>query len=107
MIKKIGTIEAIVAINPDAQVTVHGEDYDTMEWGDTAVISKTDIDAKIIELEADWTAQAYARNRKEEYNALNQFELISDDAANSTTTHIDAVEAVKTKWPKNNKGPVE
>ena len=29
------------------------------------------------------------------------------DAKNSTTTHADAVEAVKTKWPKDNSGPVE
>ena len=29
------------------------------------------------------------------------------DNKNSTTTHADAVEAVKTKWPKDNSGPVE
>ena len=29
------------------------------------------------------------------------------DTKNSTTTHADAVEAVKTKWPKDNTGPVE
>jgi hypothetical protein len=58
-------------------------------------------------LEAEYDAQAYARNRKEEYDALNQFELISDDAAGSTTTHVDAIAAIKTKWPKNNKGPIE
>ena len=108
MIKNIGATQAIIAINPDAQVTLHDDDYDTIEWNaGTAVISKADIDAKIVELEAEWTAQAYARNRKEEYNALNQFELISDDAANSTTTHIDAIAAIKTKWPKDNSGPIE
>ena len=101
MIKKIGIIEAIVAINPDAQVTVYGEDYDTIDWNaGTAVISKADIDAKLVELEAEWTAQEYARNRKTEYDALNQFELISDDTNNGTSTHIDAVNAIKTKYPK-------
>ena len=64
---------------------------------------KTEMDR----LEAEYDAQEYARNRKEEYDALNQFELISDDDANGTTTHADAVEAVKTKWPKDNSGPVE
>jgi hypothetical protein len=33
--------------------------------------------------------------------------MIYKDMLNSTTTHKDAVEAVKTKWPKNNTGPVE
>ena len=53
----------------------------------------------------DFDANDYARNRKEEYDALNQFELISDDDANGTTTHKDAIAAIKTKWPKDNSGP--
>ena len=50
--------------------------------------------------QSDFDAQEYARNRKAEYDALNQFELISDDTKNGTTTHIDAVEAIKAKYPK-------
>tara|TARA_R110000744_G_C19227289_1_gene547758 strand:- start:84 stop:413 length:330 start_codon:yes stop_codon:yes gene_type:complete len=57
--------------------------------------------------QTEYDSQEYARNRKIEYDALNQLELISDDAANSTTTHIDAIAAIKTKWPKDNSGPVE
>jgi hypothetical protein len=33
-------------------------------------------------------------------------DMIYKDNKNSTTTHADAVEAVKTKWPKDNSGPV-
>ena len=108
MIKKIGTIEAISAINPNAQVTVYGEDYDTIDWNaGTAVISKADIDAKIVELEADWITQEYARNRIAEYPSNgDQWDMIYKDNKNSTTTHADAVETVKTKWPKDNSGPV-
>ena len=109
MIKNIGTIQAILAINPDAQVTVSTPSdgsAETIDWGDTAEISQADIDAKIVELEAEWTADEYARTRKEEYAALNQFELISDDDANGTSTHKDAIAAIKTKWPKDNSGPV-
>ena len=58
-------------------------------------------------LQAIYDALEYARERKFEYNALNQFELMTDDAANSTTTHADAIAAIKTKWPKDNSGPVE
>ena len=62
---------------------------------------------KLVELEAEYDAQLYARNRKPEYDALNQFELMTDDAANGTTAHADAIAVIKTKWPKDNSGPVE
>jgi hypothetical protein len=109
MIKNIGTIQAILAINPDAQVTLHGDDYDTIEWNaGTAEISKADIDAKIVELESEWTAKEYARNRASAYDSIgNQLDMIYKDNLNGTTTHKDSVEAVKTKWPKDNTGPVE
>ena len=63
-------------------------------------ISQDDLDAKLVELQAEYDAQEYARNRKAEYDALNQLELISDDTNNGTTTHIDAVNAIKAKYPK-------
>ena len=83
------------------------EDYDTIEWNNgTAEISKADIDAKIVELEAEWTEQEYARNRKSEYpNMGEQFNKIYDDGL--TKWKAEMVDPVKTKWPKNNSGPVE
>ena len=54
-----------------------------------------------------YDAQLYARNREVEYFKLNQLELMTDDAANSTTSHATAIGVIKTKWPKNNTGPVE
>ena len=45
-------------------------------------------------------ANEYARNRKTAYDALNQFELMTDDAANSTTLHADAIAAIKAEFPK-------
>ena len=42
----------------------------------------------------------YSDMRKSEYDELNQFELISDDSINGTTTHKDAILAIKDKWPK-------
>jgi hypothetical protein len=63
-------------------------------------ITETQIRTEAIRLQVEWDAQKYARNRKAEYDALNQFELMTDDAANSTTTHADAIAAIKTKYPK-------
>ena len=69
--------------------------------------SEDEVKTKLAELIAEWDLQEYARKRKEEYDALNQLELISDDDANGTTSHKDAIVAIKTKWPKDNSGPVE
>ena len=69
--------------------------------------SDSDIDAEIIRLQAEEDAQAYARNRRFEYPSNgDQWDMIYKDNKNSTTTHAAAVEAVKTKWPKDNSGPV-
>ena len=63
--------------------------------------TEAEAKTKLTELTEDWTAQAYARARKAEYDVLNQFELISDDSANNTTTHVDAIAAIKLKHPKS------
>ena len=99
MIKNIGTIQAILAINPDAQVTVHGDDYDTIEWNaGTAVISKAEIDAKIVELEAEWTANEYARNRATEYPALA--EQLDEIYHNGIDSWKAVIKVTKDKYPK-------
>jgi hypothetical protein len=100
MIKNIGIIQAIKAINPDAQVIVYGEDYDTIDWNaGTVVISKADIDAKIVELEAEWTAQEYARNRASEYPSLLELTVALYDDADKEAL-VAKRNAVKLKYPK-------
>ena len=73
-----------------------------LKWNDDNITQPTEaeIDAEIIRLQAEYDSQEYARKRKAEYDALNQLELMSDDAINGTTTHKDAVNAIKTKYPK-------
>ena len=102
MIKNIGTVQAIRAINPKAQVIVYGPD--DIEWIAGTEISKADIDAKIVELEAEWTANEYARNRKAEYpDTGSQLNKIYDDGV--TKWKAEMVDPVKAKWPKDNSGP--
>ena len=102
-------IDAILKLAPDAEVGVNADDIEQITWmdGNPLNITKEQIQEKLVEVQAEYDAQEYARNRFQEYNRLNQFELMTDDAANSTTTHADAIEAIKTKWPKDNSGPVE
>ncbi len=93
--------EAIISIDSSFLYSCEGETYEGINWQDNRDIpSKAVLDAEIIRLQAEDDAQEYARNRKEEYDALNQFELISDDTKNGTSTHIDAIDAIKAKYPK-------
>ena len=71
-------------------------------WLDSKQTQPTDseIEAEMTRLQSVYDAQEYARKRKAKYDALNQFELISDDAINGTTTHKDAIVAIKSEFPK-------
>ena len=92
---------AILAINSSAEVSVDNEDYERITWHNgTEVISKSDIQAKQAELKADFDSKQYQRDRKKEYDKLNQFELIGEDSINGTTKHRDAIQAIKDKYPK-------
>lgn len=62
--------------------------------------SQADQDKWTTEYEVYVAANAYKSKRKKEYLKLNQFELISDDEINGTSTHKDAIIAIKTKYPK-------
>jgi hypothetical protein len=71
----------------------------TFHDGDT-LPSDVKIQAELDRLQAEYDAQQYARDRKEEYDALNQFEMQFDDKEDGTTTWEDAINAIKTKYPK-------
>ena len=103
--------QAIQSLYPVAQFAgpANNGGYDKIRWHiKPDGITKEKIDAEVIRLQAEYDAQEYARNRVAEYPSNgDQWDMIYKDNLNSTTTHKDAVEAVKTKWPKNNTGPVE
>ena len=86
----------------DGEYMQEGLDYSGLTWtdGSRPKPSEAKLNSEIIRLQEEYDSQEYARNRKTEYDALNQFELISDDTNNGTTTHIDAINAIKTKYPK-------
>ena len=47
-----------------------------------------------------WQDTQYQRDRKLEYDALNQFELQYDDSLDGGTRWKDAIQAIKDKHPK-------
>jgi len=61
---------------------------------------QTEVDAEVTRLQAEYDAQAYARNRKAEYDQLNQFEMMFDDDRDSTTTWVDKINEIKGRHPK-------
>jgi len=87
--------------NHDGDWKRHDGTFESIEWKDGVTPPlEADVNVEVKVIEDAWTAQQYARDRKEEYNLLNQFELISDDTINGTSTHKDAIEAIKVKYPK-------
>ena len=91
--------QALLKLKPNAQWIVRG---DTLEWLDTEQTepTKAEIDAEIKRLQAEQDALAYQELRRSEYNKLNQDEMRYDDVKNSTTTWVDAIDAIKAAHPK-------
>jgi predicted phosphoribosyltransferase len=98
----IGIAKAVQSLRPNAEFTLEGNSFQGLTWVDKIQSAPTEaeIDAEVQRLQEEYDSQEYARNRKAEYDDLNQFELMTDDAINGTTTHIDAIKAIKKKYPK-------
>ena len=91
--------KAIKAINPSAKFTVHGDNTDTIDWlKDTTPISESDIKNKIDELEADYNAKAYQRNRASEYPSIA--DQLDDIYHNGIDGWKATIKATKDKYPK-------
>ena len=90
----------IEAIKPKAQVSVNAEDYDQITWyADTPVISKSDIQAKQVELKADYDSKQYSRDRQAEYPSIEELVVALYDSEDKA--EIDRRRAeVKNKYPK-------
>jgi len=102
-------INAILKINPNAVVTVRGNDINTceIEWHNgTTPIPKADIEAKMVEVQAEYDAKQYQRDRV--YPSIgDQLDMLwhSIDKNPSLKSEYfefyEAIKAVKVKHPKN------
>jgi len=97
-------IEAILKINPSAEVVVRGSDINTseIEWQNgTTPIPVADIEAKMVELQAEYDANQYQRDRATAYPSIqDQLDMQYWDNVNGTTNWEDAIAKVKTDNPK-------
>ena len=92
---------AILKINPNAEFSVNANDINQITWlNGTTPIPKADIEAKMVEVQADYDAKQYQRDRV--YPSIGeQLDMQYWDSVNGTTTWKDAVAKVKSDNPKN------
>ena len=101
-------IETILKINPNAEVVVRGDDINTceIEWHNgTTPIPKADIEAKMVEVQADYDAKQYQRDRI--YPSIgDQLDLLwhsidrDGELKSKYYDFYEAIKAVKVKNPK-------
>jgi len=92
--------KVIKKINSNAEFKYIEEDINTIEWlNGTTPIPKADIEAKMVELQTDYDAKQYQRDRV--YPSIQeQLDMQYWDSVNGTTTWKDAVAKVKADNPK-------
>jgi hypothetical protein len=102
---QIDTGKALQSLRPKAEWYLqNGTD---LEWLDSKQTepTKTEIDAEVIRLQAEYDALAWERSRQAEYPDWgSQLNKIYDDGL--TKWKSEMVDPIKSKWPKDNSGPV-
>ena len=95
-------IKSILAINPTAQVSVSGDDINTLVWHNgTTPISANEILAKQQELITEYNSNKYQRDRAKDYPSIqDQLDMQYWDKINGTNKWQQAINAVKQKYPK-------
>ena len=100
----IDAVNALYGVSSYDRASANGN----VKWKDgheTTAEETSAINAKVIELQAEYDAQEYARNRQAEYPDWgSQLNKIYDDGIAKWKTEM--VDPVKAKWPKDNSGPV-
>jgi len=74
--------------------------------GATDLPTEEELQTELVRLNTVWTAQEYARNREAEYPTIAELTISLFDAGDKAAL-VTKRTAVKTKWPKDNSGPVE
>jgi hypothetical protein len=94
--------EAILKINPKAQVSVNAEDINQITWlNGTTPIPANEILAKQQELITEYNSKQYQRDRAKDYPSIQeQLDMQYWDKINGTNKWQQAINAVKQKYPK-------
>ena len=98
---------AIKDINPNAEFSIIDDDLDNINWlNGTTPIPKADIEAKMVEVQAEYDANQYQRDRV--YPSIgDQLDMLwhsIDENPKLKSEYFEfyeAIKAVKVKHPKN------
>jgi len=93
-------INAILKIDPNAQVSVDAEDINKIIWhdGNPNNITKSDIETKMSELQAEYDAKEYQRKRALKYPSI--VDQLDDIYHNGIDAWKATIKATKDKYPK-------
>ena len=91
--------KAIMKINPEADFTYTDDDINKIVWmNGTTPIPKADIEAKMVEVQAEYDALEYSRNREKEYPSIK--EQLDDIYHNGIDAWKATIKVTKDKYPK-------
>ena len=92
-------IEAILKINPNAQVSINADNINQITWHNgTTPIPKADIEAKMAEVQAEYDAKQYQRDRAAEYPSMA--DQLDDIYHNGIDAWKATIKTIKDKYPK-------
>ena len=99
---KVNVAQAILALEPTASFGIVDEDLDQIEWYSDNVTqpSKSDIQAKIDELQAIEDDKQYQRDRLAEYPSIQDCIHALLDGGDTLADLQELRQAVKDKYPK-------
>ena len=94
-------IDAILKINPNAEASVKDNEINQITWHNgTTPIPKADIEAKMVEVQADYDAKQYQRDRALEYPSMA--DQLDDIYHNGIDAWKATIKITKDKYPKDN-----
>jgi hypothetical protein len=94
-------IKAILKINPNAEVSVNADDINQITWlNGTTPIPKADIEAKMNELQAEYDAEEWKRNRQSEYPKIDDCIHALLDGGETLENLQTLRQTIKNKYPK-------
>jgi hypothetical protein len=94
--------DALLKINPNAEFTYGNEDVNSIQWlNGTTPIPVADIEAKMTELQAEYDAEEWKRNRQAEYPSIDDCIHALLDGGDTLTELQAKRTATKNKYPKS------
>jgi len=103
----IDIIDAIIALDPNAVVTMQGEEIEKLTWedGNPNNITNQQILNKKAELESQYTNEEYKRNREKAYPLFSEFiEAYTEkeilDKTDKWDAYVENYNKVRSDFPK-------